>query len=81
MVNRRQLLLGAGAMAGAVAHSSRVLAATTEQEPEAGKHPLDSSEFMPNSMLQVHESHVERAKFPLIDITPTSPFRRNQKKA
>lgn len=55
-------------MAGTIAHSGRVLAATTEQEPETLKHSLELSEFIPTSMLQVHESHVERARFPLIDI-------------
>ena len=29
--------------------------------------PLDLSQYEPKSMLQVHESHVERAKFPVID--------------
>ncbi len=29
--------------------------------------PLELSQYEPKSMLQVHESHVERSKFPLID--------------
>ncbi len=55
-------------MAGVIAHSGHVLAASTEKEPEARKRSLGLSEFIPTSMLQVHESHVERARFPLIDI-------------
>lgn len=55
-------------MAGAIAHSGRVLAATTQQESEPPRHSLELSEFIPTSMLQVHESRVERARFPLIDI-------------
>lgn len=67
MVNRRQWLCGVGLMAGAVAQSGRGLAARTEQETEPRQHSLDLSEFVPTSMLQVHESRVERAWFPLID--------------
>ncbi len=68
MVNRRQWLYGVGLMAGAVAQSGRGLAtSTTEETTEAGQHSLDLSEFVPTSMLQVHESRVERARFPLID--------------
>ena len=34
---------------------------------EAHPVPLDLSQYEPRSMLQVHESHVERSRFPLID--------------
>jgi predicted TIM-barrel fold metal-dependent hydrolase len=68
MVNRRQWLCGAGAMAGAIAGSGDVFAARPEKGPEARTHSLELSEFVPTSMLQVHESHVERARYPLIDI-------------
>ena len=30
--------------------------------------PLDISQYEPKSMLQVHESYVARAKYPVIDI-------------
>jgi len=67
MINRRQWLYGAGLIAGAVAQSGRGLATSTEEAQERRKHSLDLSEFVPTSMLQVHESRVERARFPLID--------------
>ena len=37
------------------------------ERPPAPK-PLDLSQYEPKSMLHVSESHVERAKFPLVDI-------------
>lgn len=55
-------------MAGAIAGSGQVFAAGKEKEPEARTRSLELSEFVPTSMLQVHESHAERARFPLIDI-------------
>lgn len=67
MVNRRQWLYGVGMIAAAVAHPGRGLAATTDESRQAPRHSLDLSEFEPTSMLQVHESRVERARFPLID--------------
>src|SRR5215475_4920026 len=36
-------------------------------ESKAAPKPLDLSQYEPKSMLQVHESHVPRAKFPVID--------------
>ena len=43
-------------------------AAETLAEPEEKKPaPLELSQYEPKSMLQVHETHVERSKFPLID--------------
>jgi len=65
-MNRRQWLYGAGLIAGA---SPLLTARANEQaeSPPAPK-PLDLSQYEPKSMLHVSESHVERAKFPLIDI-------------
>jgi predicted TIM-barrel fold metal-dependent hydrolase len=65
-MNRRQWLYGAGLIAGA---SPLLTARANEQaeSPSAPK-PLDLSQYEPKSMLQVSESHVERAKIPLIDI-------------
>lgn len=63
-MNRREWLLGVGAIAGA-AHS-----VSWADETEQSKHkpvPLDLSQYEPKSMLQVHESKVDRAKFPVID--------------
>ena len=66
MINRRQWLYGIGMLAGA---SRRIgWAAETLAEPEEKKPaPLELSQYEPKSMLQVHETHVERSKFPLID--------------
>jgi len=65
-MNRRQWLYGAGLMAGAGQLS---VAAASEQKVESASQPkpLELSQYEPKSMLQVHESHVERSKFPLID--------------
>jgi predicted TIM-barrel fold metal-dependent hydrolase len=65
-MNRREWLYGAGLIAGA----SPLLTARANaqaERPPAPK-PLELSQYEPKSMLHVSESHVERAKFPLIDI-------------
>jgi len=65
-MNRRQWLYGAGLMAGA--GRLGVAAPPAQIEENASQpQPLDLSQFEPKSMLQVHESHIERSKFPLID--------------
>ena len=65
LINRRQWLHGIGAVAGI---GTRILWAAAEQaEVQPTPNPLDLSQYEPRSMLQVHESHVERAKFPVID--------------
>jgi len=66
-MNRRQWLYGAGLIAGASQLALPRAAAEQAERPPAPK-PLDLSEYEPKSMLHVHESRVERAKFPLIDI-------------
>jgi predicted TIM-barrel fold metal-dependent hydrolase len=65
-MNRRQWLYGAGLIAGA----SPLLTARANEQAESrpAPKPLDLSQYEPKSMLHVSESHVERAKFPLIDI-------------
>lgn len=65
MINRRQWLYGAGALAAAGTGIAN--AATPVSEEKAKPAPLDLSQYEPKSMLQVHESHIERAKFPVID--------------
>jgi len=65
-MNRRQWLYGAGVIAGA-SQLSLPGAMAQAEHPSAPK-PLDLSHYEPKSMLHVHESYVERAKFPLIDI-------------
>jgi len=65
-MNRRQWLYGAGLMAGA---GQLGVAVASEQKEESASQPkpLELSQYEPKSMLQVHKSHVERSKFPLID--------------
>ncbi|HEX6821399.1 MAG TPA: amidohydrolase family protein [Candidatus Sulfotelmatobacter sp.] len=65
-INRRQWLYGAGLIAGASPLLTRRANAQAERPP--APKPLDLSQYEPKSMLHVRESHVERAKFPLIDI-------------
>jgi predicted TIM-barrel fold metal-dependent hydrolase len=67
MINRRQWLYGVGIMAGTAAQSGSVLAPSAGDPQKTQHRSLDLSEFAPTSMLQVHESHVERARFPVID--------------
>ncbi len=65
MINRRQWLYGAGALAAAGTGIANAAAPVTEEKAKPA--PLDLSQYEPKSMLQVHESHIERAKFPVID--------------
>jgi predicted TIM-barrel fold metal-dependent hydrolase len=65
-MNRRQWLYRAGLIAGASQLTLPTVAAQKESPPSPK--PLDLSQYEPKSMLRVRESHVERAKFPLIDI-------------
>jgi predicted TIM-barrel fold metal-dependent hydrolase len=67
MINRRQWLYGVGIMAGTAAQSGSVLAPSAGDPQKTQHRNLDLSEFAPTSMLQVHESHIERARFPVID--------------
>ena len=52
-------------MAGAGMHVGPLAAETPESKKSPT--PLDLSQYEPKSMLQVHETHVERSKFPVID--------------
>jgi predicted TIM-barrel fold metal-dependent hydrolase len=65
LINRRQWLYGIGALAGAGTQIG--WAAPDTAEDKRAPSPLELSRYEPRSMLQVHESHVERAKFPVID--------------
>ena len=67
MMNRREWLYGMGVMAGAIAQPGASFAVTQKESPESEHHPLELSEFEPKSMLEVNESRVGRAQFPVID--------------
>lgn len=67
MITRRNWLYGMGVMAGAAVRPGSSFA-TDKEEKSAGDHrSLELARFEPTSMLQVHESHIERARFPVID--------------
>lgn len=73
-MNRRQLLRGAGlglvAGASAGAHAMTGHSPSPDQEQQNNQAPRDSlalSDFEPVSMLQVKETHVSRARYPVID--------------
>jgi predicted TIM-barrel fold metal-dependent hydrolase len=65
-MNRRQWLYGAGVIAGAGQLSFGGASAPAKEASDQPK-PLDLTQYEPKSMLQVHESHVEKSKYPLID--------------
>ena len=65
MISRRQWLYGMGLVAGSGTQVGKALDTATEKE--APPAPLELSRYEPRSMLQVHESHVERSRFPVID--------------
>ena len=67
MFNRREWLRGVGIMAGVATQWSGVSIAEEKAETPGRHQSLELSQFAPKSMLQVHESHVPRSKFPLID--------------
>lgn len=65
-MNRRQWLYGAGLLAGAGQVAGASPSAVAQENASRAK-PLDLSQYEPQSMLHVHESYVERSRFPLID--------------
>ena len=65
MISRRQWLYGMGLVAGSGTQVGRAL--DTGAKREAPPAPLELSRYEPRSMLQVHGSHVERSRFPVID--------------
>ena len=73
MINRRRVLQGLGVAVGVVAQrrSSHALAYTaaeaTAQQTASGQ-PLALVDFEPKSMLHAQETHIDRAKFPVIDV-------------
>ena len=65
MISRRQWLYGMGLVAGSGTQVGKALDKGAKKE--APPAPLELSRYEPRSMLQVHESHVERSRFPVID--------------
>ncbi len=66
MTNRREWLSRLGLVAAA---GSLGAGASANAAAETGKSkPLDLSQYEPKSMLHVHETDVERARYPVIDI-------------
>lgn len=73
MINRRKVLQGLGVAIGVAAQprSSHALAyAAAEPTPQqsASGQPLALVDFEPKSMLHVQQTHMDRAKFPVIDV-------------
>jgi predicted TIM-barrel fold metal-dependent hydrolase len=65
VISRRQWLYGMGLVAGSGTQVGKAL--DTAAKKESPPAPLELSRYEPRSMLQVHESHVERSRFPVID--------------
>jgi predicted TIM-barrel fold metal-dependent hydrolase len=68
-MNRRQLLrtTGFGLVGGAVAQGISS-SASTGSDPKSQPTSLSLADYEPKSMLQVRERHVDKARFPVIDI-------------
>jgi len=78
-MNRRELLFttGLGIMGGSMARAAEHV--SSPAEPESQRGPLRLAEYEPKSMLQVKATHVERARFPVIDIHTHISFSANSK--
>ncbi|WP_446743330.1 amidohydrolase family protein [Silvibacterium acidisoli] len=66
-MNRRDWLRGASMLAGAALQRGVVPAAPAEAPVKGRPCALALEDFQPKSMLKVKETHVPRAKFPVID--------------
>jgi predicted TIM-barrel fold metal-dependent hydrolase len=64
LINRRQWLYGIGLIEAGM---KIALPSTDSPQPKPNPTALELSQYEPKSMLQVHESHIERSKFPVID--------------
>jgi predicted TIM-barrel fold metal-dependent hydrolase len=60
-------MVGVGMMAGAAAQARGGAPLEQEASHPTQRRSLELSDFEPRSMLQMHESRVERSRFPLID--------------
>lgn len=65
MISRRQLLYGMGLVAGSGVQAGSAISVVANDTTTPA--PLELSQYEPKSMLRVHESHIERSKFPNID--------------
>ncbi len=67
-MNRRELLsaAGLGLVGGTIAHAGIAPAVPTSSAESSCA--LSLAEYEPKSMLEVHETHVPRSRFPVIDI-------------
>jgi hypothetical protein len=65
VINRRQWLYGMGLVAGSGMKVGATAGVTAGNEAHAA--PLELSQYEPTSMLRVHESRVDRSRFPRID--------------
>jgi predicted TIM-barrel fold metal-dependent hydrolase len=72
LINRRQWLRGLGLALGASAHTGTQVFATSLPQTNAPESSssgrLALADYEPKSMLQVRETHIERARFPTVDI-------------
>jgi probable HAF family extracellular repeat protein len=73
VISRRQWLRTLGFVLGASARPRTVLAILgsnpePNSQPAAKTAPLPLAEYEPKSMLHVQETHVERARFPVVDV-------------
>jgi predicted TIM-barrel fold metal-dependent hydrolase len=67
-MNRRQLLRAAGAgLVTASASGARLIQAEPTEAAQKSA-PLALADYQPKSMLEVRETHVERSRYPVIDI-------------
>ena len=72
MINRRSWLRGLALALGATASKGTAHELTnvegTNAQPGSSSQHLALADYEPKSMLQVHESRVERARFPAVDV-------------
>jgi predicted TIM-barrel fold metal-dependent hydrolase len=70
VINRRQWLSSMGLALGATANGVPSLANAPQEQnnKQSSNQPLALADYQPTSMLQVKESHVEHARFPVVDI-------------
>ncbi|HMF65884.1 MAG TPA: amidohydrolase family protein [Edaphobacter sp.] len=68
-MNRRQLLYGTGmGLMAETAARSTIIPTASAADAKSEPKPLSLAEYEPKSMLQVRETRVERARFPVIDV-------------